>query len=260
MRFALTSAREGSIFQGMRRQNPFMKTVRLIAPALLAFAMLPGCAVKQQLHLEADASGTVSIQIRLAPLFVGYINDLSELTGASRDGRIFNVQEITEGFARRKNVSLLAIDTPSPETLEMKLKFASIEDVFSAEQELQQSGVIRFEKVSQGYAVRFHLDRRNFPAVMNFLPGLQSPLFEGLGPQENDDTTEQEYYELMDLALGEGGADSVRSSYVETRVTVRGTLVSQSGGKTLPEGVLFRTPLIRFLLLDQPIDYSLVFR
>jgi hypothetical protein len=132
--------------------------------------------------------------------------------------------------------------------------------VFSSEQELQESGIIRFEKVSQGYSVHFHLDRKNFPAVMSFLPALKNPIFEGLGPQENDDTTEEEYYELMDLALGEGGAESVRNAYIETKVNVRGTLISQTGGTISPGGVTFTAPLIRVLLLDKPLDYSLVFK
>jgi hypothetical protein len=173
---------------------------------------------------------------------------------------IFNVEEIKKEFAERDDVSLLSISTPTRDTLDMKLKYTSIEDVFTSEQELRESGIIRFEKVSQGYSVRFHLDRTNFPAVMSFIPALQNPLFEGLGPQENDDTTEKEYYELMDLALGEGGAESVRNSYIETKVNVKGTLVSQSGGKATPGGVTFTIPLIRILLLDKPLDYSLVFK
>lgn len=227
---------------------------------MIAVVLFAGCAIKQQVHLETDASGTVSMQIRLEPVFVQYIEDLSALTGESLEGQIFKVDEIKQGFAERDEVTLLAIDTPTPDTLDMKLEFTSIEEVFSSEQELKESGIVRFEKVSQGYSVHFHLDRRNFPAVMTFLPVLQNPLFEGLGPQENDDTTEEEYYELMDLALGEGGAESVRNARIETKVSVGGTLVSQSGGKTTQDGVIFTIPLIRVLLLDEPLDYSLVFK
>ena len=227
-----------------------IKTARLAATALLAVALLIGCTIKQQVQLEADESGKVSMQIRLEPVF----------TGESLEGQIFKVEEIKKEFAEREDVTLIRIDTPDPATLEMDLSFQSIEEVFSSEQELQASGVIRFERVSQGYSVRFHLDRKNFSSIMKFMPALQNPVFEGLGPQENDDTTEAEYLELMDLALGDGGADSVRNSSIETKVTVRGTLVSQSGGKISPGGVTFTIPLIRVLLLDKPLDYSLVFK
>jgi hypothetical protein len=244
----------------MIRRNIHARILWLAAVSLLVVSALLGCTIKQQVQLEANASGTVSMQIRLEPVFVQYIEDLSALTGESTEGQIFNVEEIKKEFAEREDVNLLAISTPTTDTLDMKLQFTSIEEVFASEQELQQSGIIRFEKVSQGYSVHFHLDRKNFSAVMTFIPALQNPLFEGLGPQENDDTTEEEYYELMDLALGEGGAESVRSAYIETKVTVRGTLVSQSGGKITQGGVTFTVPLIRVLLLDEPLDYSLVFK
>jgi hypothetical protein len=256
----LTSDREGSIFQGMKRRNLLKRTIGLAACTLLAVATLLGCTIKQQVDIAADASGTVSMQIRLEPVFVQYIEDLSALTGESTEGQIFNVEEIERGFAERDDVTLLSVSTPTPDALDMKLDYRSIEEVFSSEQQLQESGIIRFEKVSQGYSVRFHLDRENFPAVMTFIPALQNPLFEGLGPQENDDTTEEEYYELMDLALGEGGAESVRNGYIQTKVNVQGTLVSQSGGTITPGGVTFTVPLIRVLLLDKPLDYSLVFK
>jgi hypothetical protein len=244
----------------MKRRTASTKPVRLAALMLLAGVFFLGCTIKQQVQLEADSSGTVSMQVRLEPVFVAYLEDLSTLTGESLEGQIFNVEEIKKEFAEREDVSLLAIDTPTLDRLEMKLEFSSVEEVFSREQELQESGIIRFEELGSGYAVHFHLDRNNFPAVMTFIPALQNPLFEGLGPQENDDTTEEEYYELMDLALGEGGAESVRNSYIETKVTVRGTLVSQSGGTITPGGVTFTVPLIRVLLLDKPLDYSLVFK
>jgi hypothetical protein len=256
----LTSKGEGSIFQCMKRRNTSIKTVWPAALALLAVSVLLSCTIKQEVELQADASGTVSMQIHLEPVFVQYIEDLSALTGESLEGQIFNVEEIKKGFAERKDVKLLSVSTPTKDTLEMELEYTSIEEVFSSEQKLQESGIIRFEKVSQGNSVRFHLDRENFPAVMTFIPALQNPLFEGLGPQENDDTTEEEYYELMDLALGDGGAESVRNGYIETKVHVGGTLVSQSGGTITPGGVTFKIPLIRVLLLDKPLDYSLVFK
>jgi hypothetical protein len=240
---------------------PVSQTVRVLAVALLAAAgALIGCTIKQQVQIEADGSGTVDMSIHLQPLFVDYLGDLAELTGEPMADQVFNVEEIKKGFSKREDVELLRIATPGPESLEMKLRFRSIEQVFSGEQKLKQAGVIRFDTVPEGYSVRFHLDKSNFSSVLEFMPVLQNPLFEGLGPQENEDISEAEYYELIDLALGEGGAECLEASYIETRVTVKGTLVSQSGGSLSERGVTYRIPLIRVLLLDKPLDYSLIFK
>jgi hypothetical protein len=36
--------------------------------------------------------------------------------------------------------------------------------------------------------------------------------------------------------------------------------VAQTGGTAVPGGVVFRLPLLRVLLLDKPLDYSLTFK
>ena len=87
----------------MKRRNTPLNIIRLAGLALLAVAALPGCTIKQQVDLEADASGAVSMQIRLEPVFVQYIEDLSALTGESQEDQIFNVEEIKKGFAERSS-------------------------------------------------------------------------------------------------------------------------------------------------------------
>jgi len=256
----LTSHGEGSIFQTMKQLKHTRKTTAAVVAVLLAAILMIGCTIKQQVSLEIDQSGTVSTEIRLDPLFVEYLNDLAELTGESMEEQVFKIEEIKKGFAEREDIELTRIATPSPEILEMEIDFRNIERVFSGEQKLTEAGIVSFTKVSEGYSVRFHLDKSNFDSVLAFMPFLQNPLFEGLGPQENDDTTEEEYFELMELALGEGGAESVQDSYIETRVAVKGELISQSGGTVSNNGVVYRIPLIRVLLLDQPLDYSLQFK
>ncbi len=240
---------------------PGSEKSRILAVAVLVAAgLLIGCTIKQQVQIEADGSGTVAMSIHLQPLFVDYLNDLAELTGQPMAEQVFDVEEIEKGFEEREDVELVRIATPGPGSLEMELRFRSIEQVFSGEQSLQRGGVIRFDRVPDGYSVRFHLDSSNFSSVLEFMPVLQNPLFEGLGPQENEDISEAEYYELIDLALGEGGAECLKASYIETKVTVKGRLVSQTGGSLSGRGVTYRVPLIRVLLLDKPLDYSLIFK
>jgi hypothetical protein len=65
---------------------------------------------------------------------------------------------------------------------------------------------------------------------------------------------------MIELALGAEGAAKLKTSTIETRVAVKGTLVSQEGGAVSGGVVTYRTPLLRVLLLDKPVDYSIVFR
>ncbi len=227
--------------------------------ALLALSAL-GCSVSQRVTLEPEGSGTAVVRIRLEKLLVTYLQDLAEVSGAAtrEKGRIFDVEDIRKGFASRQEVTLRRIESPGPERLDMELEFRSIEKLFAAPEKPQT--ILTLRKEAQGTSLRVHLDRGNFSQLLELAPFLKSPLFEGLGPQENDDATEAEYLELIDLALGEGGSAALKASVIETTVLVKGQVVAQSGGALVPGGVVFRIPLLRVLRLDKPLDYSLTFK
>jgi len=226
----------------------------------LAAALLLGCSIRQDVTVQTTGSGTVAMRIQLEKVFMDYLQDLAELTGDAGGGRIFKVDEIRKSFAERDDLELRRINSPTPDLLEMEIAFRSIETAFAREEKLQEAGIVAFAKVPEGYSIRFHLDRSNFGDIQEFLPFLKNPLFEGLAPQEGDVTTEAEYLEMIELALGEEGSEMLKASTIETRVAVKGTLVSQQGGSVSGNTVTFRIPLLRVLLLDKPVDYSIVFR
>ena len=64
----------------------------------------------------------------------------------------------------------------------------------------------------------------------------------------------------MEYALGDGGGDLIKDSVITTTININGTLISQKGGKVKGNSVTFETPLIRILLLDKPIEYSIRFK
>jgi hypothetical protein len=237
-----------------------MHSKKLWAAGLLA-ASLFGCSVNQQVNLEPGGSGTAVVRIRLQKIFTDYIRDLAEVGGqAVKDKeRIFNVDEIRMSFAKREGVEVRRVESPSRERLDLELSFRSLEDLFTGNPKLQSAGIVTLTRKDDQTVVKIHLDRSNFPRLLELAPFLNNPLFEGLGPQENDNTTEQEYYQLIDLALGEGGAAALKASSIDTEVRIKGKLLAQTGGTLTDGGVLFRIPLVRVLLLDRPLDYSVTY-
>ena len=53
---------------------------------------------------------------------------------------------------------------------------------------------------------------------------------------------------------------AIKESVLEATVTVPGSVESQSGGKLDGSTVSFSIPLIRVLLLEEPLDYSIIYR
>lgn len=226
-----------------------------------AVLLLAACAVRQEASINRDGSGSIRFRVELTPFFVDYIRDMAEVSGEKQieQGRIFDLEGIRRGFEERPGVKVTRLASPKPEVLEGELAFRDVEAVFRGESQLTQAGVISFTRRGNAKTLRLYLDRKNFAQVERLLPILDNPLFASLGPRENEGVTEAEYLDMMAFAMGDEGPAGIKSSAIELKVNVQGRLVSQSGGQPKDGGVLFRVPLIRVLLLDTPLDYSLVF-
>ena len=238
--------------------------VLFFGAALSAVALfLSTCAIKQKATVEVDGSGAASFRIELEPFYLEAMLDMASLEEGSTiaaDGRIFDTERIREAFGKRQSVQLVAIDSPDPRVLEGSVVFRDVEEVFKNQSELTSAGVISFDRKGGTNTITVHIDRQNFNDISEFLALRDNPLFETFGPEQNEHTTQEEYMEMIEFMLGEDGPPGLIASFIEVEVNVKGKILSQTGGQMKGNGVLFRIPLIRVLLLDQPLDYSIVFR
>jgi hypothetical protein len=69
-------------------------------------------------------------------------------------------------------------------------------------------------------------------------PLLKDPVFAQLGPQVNDTISDDDYLSI----------------------DPEGDIISQTGGTVSGGAVTFRIPLLRLLVLDKPLDYSVTFK
>ena len=231
---------------------------------LLSGLFLFSCTIKQEAVVAPDGSGSVSFHFEVQQFFADTIMDMADFSGdeeAFKDGKFFDVEKTREGFMEMEEVTLLSLSSPSPNVLEGEFSFDDVEAVFRSEEELTQAGIISISRSGGKSTLKVHLDNKNFRQISAFSPALENPLFEMFGPQENDDTTEEEYLEMIEFAFGEEGVRGLKASTVELAVTVQGDLVSQKGGKIKGKNqVVFTIPLIDFLLLQEPMDYSITFK
>ncbi len=244
-----------------------MKTLRrLPGLGLAGLLFLSSCAMRQEAFLGKDGSGSVKFRIQLQPFFMDYIRDMAEVAadnGANSTvvkDRIFDTDKIRQDLETRPGVKVTRLASPKPDALEGEFTFRDVEAVFRGEKQLAQAGVISFTRKGNVKTLQLHLDRKNFGQVAALTPLLQNPIFESLGPQENEGVSEQDYLDMMQFAMGDPAPKGIRDSLIELKVTVQGKVASVMGGTLQKDGsVLFQIPLIRVLLLDRPLDYALSF-
>ena len=230
--------------------------------AILIILIFTTCTIKQEVELEKDGSGRVDFHIEIERFFLDYLLDMAELTGElelSEQSTIFDIEKIRAGLNQKPGVTVTHLASPAPEVVEGSFTFRNIEAVFNNEALLSQARVMGFSQEAGVKSLKFHLDRGNFEHIYSLFPILANPVVESFGPLKNEDTSEKEYLEMMEFAVGEEGPEGIRNSFINLVIKISGRLLSQSGGTINKEGVSFQIPLIRVLLLDQPLDYSITF-
>jgi len=122
------------------------------------------------------------------------------------------VGEVLKGPAHFESIFIEEGELRTAAELTAGADTTDLEKVFRSEKELTAAGVISIQRSNGQNTIRVHLDRANFDQVAAFLPLQENPLFEVLGPEENEDTTEEEYLEMMEFMLGEAGPPAINTA------------------------------------------------
>jgi hypothetical protein len=237
----------------------------VLLAALLGLGILGACSIRQEIALNPDGSGEAWVRVVLQGFFADYLKDLAEFAGTARGPgtAIFDEIEIRSAFEKRRGVTIKELRIAKPEELQLRLAFTSIDDLVRGEADLSSSGIVTFRNVDGTRTLRLHLDRANYGKLSSLLPssdGSTDTILSVFGPQEGLAITEAEYLETMEFTLGAEGPKALRESFIEVAVTVNGRLVSQKGGTVRNNTVTFRIPILKVLLLNEPLDYEIVFR
>ena len=236
------------------------------AAAALLFAVLTAaltaCSVSQTLVIKTDGSGTASMRVVTTKLLREYILDLQEVMGGTvaADGAIFDAPKLQKDLAARPGLTVKKVASPTPDVLEIDLAFRSVEEVYGSVESVKKSGLLLYTVSGAQKSLKVHIDRKNFKELSAVVPALSDAAFEGIAPQEQDTITEGEYLDMIEFTLGPDGPAALKASFIDLIVKPEGTIVSQTGGSVTNGSVTFRIPLIRLLMLDKPLDYSLVWK
>ena len=243
------------------------RTLRLLrALALLVFFVtLAACSVSQVIAIKADGSGTASMRVETSKLLRDYLLDLQAVTGATPStaapaGQLFDVKTLQKELAARPGLTVKKVASPNPDQLIVDLAFRSVEEVFGSAESVKKSGLLLYTVSDAQRTLKIHIDRKNFKELSAVFPAMNSAAFEGIAPQEQDTITESEYLDMISFTLGPDGPALLKKSFIDVVVKPEGTIVSQAGGTVADGAVTFHIPLLRLLVLDKPLDYSLVWK
>jgi hypothetical protein len=228
----------------------------------MAVLLIISCSVSQTVKVALDASGSAHVRVELHPVFHEYLSVLREEAGElglSGSGEIFDTERIKQSLSELPGVVVYTVSTPTPAELEVDLSFRHVGEVLEGE-ETGVAEVVTFSQNGKEKSLRFYLDAENYSRIKPLLPTGEDPILDALGPQPDDPLTEQEYLDIVEFALGPEGPAVIQESFLEIRFAPEGEITSYEGGELEGDEVVFRIPLLQFLLLEEPIEYNLSFQ
>jgi hypothetical protein len=244
-------------------QPSLLRGACLLAVLACASLACASCTVNQTLVIAQDGTGTIATHAEVSALLRDYLGNLAEISGSPgslKDGRIFDAAAIRGDFGSRPGIVVRKSATPAPGVLDLELEFDSMQDLLNGRDAVKDAGAVSIIEASDTRTLRLHLDRTTWGQLARLLPPLRDPLVAELGPQASGHVTESDYLAMVQFSVGDAAPALLKKSFLTLIVRPQGEIVSQAGGTVSEGAVTFRIPMLRILVLDRPLDYSLTWK
>jgi len=236
--------------------------LKKIIMVLLSSLIFLSCTMKQEIFLEADGSGTASVEINLKNFVLPTIEDLAEVSPDVDPDELLSPEKITESMLENPEISNVIASRPLKNRMIIDFDFGNIEDLFSqTEEDVQSSGLIQIDNNGNETKLTLTINKDTYKGFSHIIPNIDDPTMAALAPDPEMDIAEDEYLDMIEFFFGDDGPAGVSDSMLNLTIHVNGTVVDQEGGRKLsPQKVEFNVPLIRILLLDRNLEYSITYK
>ena len=229
---------------------------KVIIPILMLLALLTSCVVTESITAGSGFEGTSKTDITVDPFFLSVLEDFSSFT--SGDGYTV-MDDAMVGFASAVNSSSSASNVRLLSDGEGKRYIISF-DYTSLVNLLKDlnggKGNSLFTITSS--SLSFNLTMDNYTELKDVIPFLSDENFEVYGPEYSNGMTEEEYTDMITFLLGDESPEALQSSSVSITIKVPGTVDKVTGAeKTASDTVVYTFPVIDFLLLNEPLSFSI---
>ena len=230
----------------------------LLASSVLLFS----CTMKQEIFLKEDGSGTASIEIRLKSFVIPTIEDLAEVSPDVDPDELLSPEKISESLLENPEISNVRASRPLKNLLMIDFDFGKITNLFEqTEDEIQTSGLIKIEDIGSEKKLTLTINKDTYRGFSGLIPNIDDPTMSALAPDPDMDITESEYLDMIEFFFGDDGPSGILDSNLEMVLHVDGTITDHDGGQKLSaDKIEFNVPLIRILLLDRNLVYSVTYK
>ncbi|MCR4675909.1 MAG: hypothetical protein K5634_01605 [Sphaerochaetaceae bacterium] len=239
------------------------RTKAFVTVILLALLMvLSSCQVTQNVNCTNSSDplmGGSSTTIKTDSFFEGVLEDLSSWKSTGSNDPVVDVaiSSFAQNLSNSKysdSVRFIKTDEHSYSGTFVFTDFKKlIQDLCG---EYKDQNLLTLTTTKDGKTrLELNISLENYDVLASIVPFLSDPNFEVWGPKYNDYLSEEEYKELVSFVLGEEGPASIDSSIITITLKAPGKITSTNGTIKQNNTVEFSFPLIKFLLLHEPLYF-----
>lgn len=115
------------------------------------------------------------------------------------------------------------------------------------------------ERKGERTTVKVLIDSETFDSLQGVLPFSEGSVFALYSPRYNESMEEDEYLEMLEFIFEEGISEQIRNSSVTFEINLPSPVISTNAQVISEKCVSYTVPLIKLLLLKNPISFEVEF-
>ncbi|HPE93584.1 MAG: hypothetical protein AB7D24_03755 [Sphaerochaeta sp.] len=238
-----------------------MKPVKYVNHSIRAVLLLAllfaasGCTITEGLTFTNTETHESAFDFTVEDFFIAVLQDFSEFVPPEgdeslMDKAISDFQRALDYSSTTDNVRLTKLNDNA---YQGTFTFNNLQQLITDLGAGSNQSLLKMQKNS----MTFFLSMDNYEQLVPVIPFLADENFEAFGPVYNQGLSEADYLEMISFMLGEEGPPAIEQSVITLQVKTPTSITGFSNGRKISDTLYeFSFPLIDFLLLEDPITFS----
>lgn len=232
----------------------YIKLTFITAVALFTFS----CSSSHHIYINKDNSADIKFNIKNKPSLTETLTEWGVVQDSESP---LNVKEIESEM--NQNPEIVDIDIKSINNRDYigSFRVKDLNMLFTQEEIPNELKVFNLIENGEDKALKMNLSLENYIYLKSTLPILQEDSIDMVGPEASQDYTQEEYLDMLSFTLGDKGPEDLMESNISLIIEVDGNITEVTGGEILSNTTAeFKIPLIRVIMLKEPLEYSVTYR
>ncbi len=229
----------------------------LLFSLLISLTLLFSCDIEQDMRLNGDLSGTVTIS-GAARTFAGQaFEDLSFMGGFDSASSLYEDALINSRaeMAKRDDISAFDVEMTSTHEWKSTTEFSDLRRLLGSP---EAASMVSYRSDGGISTLTLLFDRDTSEQFGELIPLFENPAFAMFDPSANKNMDEESYIQnILGFSFGPENIPEIRGATVRLNLTLPGRVTSVEGGeRSSSNSVIFEMPLSRMLVPMPPVEWS----